>query len=41
MQKHFGAAVAVGLVAVRNPELVMMLARSVFKPAAPQDRASS
>ena len=36
-----GAAVAIGLVAVRNPELVMMLARSVFKPAAPQDRTSS
>ena len=36
-----GAAVAVGLVAVRNPELVMMLARAVLKPAAPQDRASS
>lgn len=36
-----GAAVAIGLVAVRNPELVLMLARSVFKPASAQDRASS
>jgi len=36
-----GAAVALGLVAVRNPELVLMLARSVLKPPAPQDRASS
>jgi len=36
-----GAAVAIGLVAVRNPELVMLLARSVFKPAASQDRSPS
>ena len=28
-----GVAVAVGLIAFRNPELVMMLARSVLKPA--------
>lgn len=36
-----GAAVAIGLVAVRNPELVLMLARSVLKPAPPQERAKS
>lgn len=35
-----GVAVAVGLIAFRNPELVMMLARSFLKPApgTPDDR---
>jgi hypothetical protein len=36
-----GVAVAIGLIALRNPDLVLTLARALLKPAPPQDRTSS